>query len=67
MFFMAILLSLRVSCLLPGVLPDLFAIHGQLLRSGDAQPDSISFDCQDRDGQVQVGRYDALAALATEY
>src|SRR5947207_5177842 len=46
--------------------PDLFPVHGNVLRGGDAQPYGIAFDCDDGDFNPAVRHQDSFTELATE-
>src|SRR5438876_337699 len=51
---------------LANLLPDLFAVHRNVGRRGDAQPDSIPFDRDDRDGQLAARQHNTFTDFATE-
>src|SRR4051812_39137138 len=48
------------------LLPDLFPVHGYVLRGGDAQPYGIAFDCDNGDFHSAVRHQDSFTELSTE-
>jgi hypothetical protein len=52
--------------LLAELLPDFFAVHGNVLWGGNAQPYGFAFHRDDGDRQLTVRHQDSLTDLATE-